>query len=262
MQHDEFKFEIATFQCPIVNPPAQRHMFANKLHNIQLAIDRMQGLVLAPDEDFSFWQYALAPNKKNGYREGAMFINHKVRSSIGGGLCQLSGVLYNLSLLAGCHIIERYNHSIDAYGEKRYIPLGQDCTVAYGHKNLCFKNVHHAPIQLRLAVDEHFATGSIWSSSPLTKHVSIQTHYVQTFPPPIRKRPIYLTKAKRHDLNVHNMIEEGLVGHHVEAYRTFTYADGAKETALLSRDTYRATPTKVFYHSSNPFNWLTYLLKS
>lgn len=242
----EFPVELAAYACPLVNPPAQKHMFMNKLHNLQLAIGRMQGLVLEPGQEFSFWERALAPTIENGYREGAMFINHRVTSSIGGGLCQLSGLLYNLALLSGCDILERFNHSIDAYGEDRYIPLGRDATVAYGHKNLRFRNPHPAPIRWTLSVTEQGAGGAVHGMAEPAERISIRTETLAVLPSPRRWRhdPALPRGEER--------VEPGLTGKLVKAWRIRQRPDGGETVEFLSRDHYRATPTLLFRRRSWP----------
>jgi hypothetical protein len=242
----EFAVELAAYACPLVNPPAQRHMFMNKLHNLELAIGRMQGLVLEPGQEFSFWELALAPTVENGYREGAMFINHRVTSSIGGGLCQLSGLVYNLALLSGCAIVERFNHSIDAYGEDRYIPLGRDATVAYGRKNLRFRNPHATPLRFTLHVTEQAASGTVHGTAPLAERISIRTKTLAVLPSPRRWR--HAPELPRGE----ERIEPGLTGKLVKAWRIRQSPDGGETAEFLSRDHYRATPTQLFRRRSWP----------
>lgn len=93
---------------------------------MRLAVARLQGLVLPPRGVFSFWERIGAPVAGRGFVDGPSFLAGEVVATPGGGLCQLSGLLYNLALLAGCRVHERHPHRIDAYGEGRYVPLGRD----------------------------------------------------------------------------------------------------------------------------------------
>jgi len=237
----EFPFELAAYSCPLVNPPAQRHLFENKIHNIRLAISRVVPPVLEHGEEFSFWRFAGVPTADNGYREGAMFVNRRVTTSLGGGLCQLSGLIYNLALLSGLRIVERHNHSIDAYGEERYIPLGHDATVAYGRKDLRFLNPHPFPVTLELDVDERRAWGAVRGAQDLDCRIHIETLLVETIPSPLRRRA---------DASVavgDEIVEPGLTGKRVRAWRIFERAGGPSRRERLSYDRYRETPTRVRY---------------
>lgn len=233
----EPRFTIAEFSCPLINPPSQRGLFENKLHNIRLAIARMEPFVLPPGAAFSFWDKALAPTAENGYREGAMFINHRVTTSLGGGLCQLSGLIYNLALLSGLTILERHHHSIDAYGEERYIPLGRDATVAFGRKDLRFANPHPFPVQLLLSVNEQCASGNVIAPQPLHSRIHIETELLETIPSPARTvRDSAVAPGE-------TVTEPGLTGKRAEAWRVFERPGEPPRREKLSTDHYCATPT-------------------
>lgn len=248
----ELPYQLAEYSCPLINPPSQRSMFENKLHNIRLAISRMAPLVLQPGQEFSFWHLALAPTLENDYREGAMFINHQVRSSVGGGLCQLSGLIYNLALLSGCDIVERYNHSIDAYGEERYIPLGQDSTVAYGRKNLRFRNPHGFPLSFELNVDPQHAWGSVRADKLLPYRIRIETQLLATLAsPPRRKADPALPDGE-------TLVRPGLSGKVVKAWRIFEGPETYRKEPL-SHDCYVATPTYTHYSARNML-WMRKIL--
>ncbi len=113
----------------------------NKLQNLRLGAAQIQHIVIAPNEVFSFWKLVGNPSAKNGFTKSRSIINGKLEAETGGGLCQLSGIIYLLALKAGLQIIERHHHSIDIYKEaERFAPLGADATVAYGYKDLRFVN--------------------------------------------------------------------------------------------------------------------------
>jgi vancomycin resistance protein VanW len=60
-----------------------------------------------------------------------------------------------LALQSGLKIIERYPHSIDIYKDhERFTPLGSDCTVVYGYKDLQFQNTLSFPVQLQCFVND------------------------------------------------------------------------------------------------------------
>lgn len=239
-----FGHAVAEFGLPIIRPAAQAHLFEGKLHNLHLAVSRMQGLVLPPGAGFSFADRVGPPTLERGFREGPSFEAGAVRSSPGGGLCQLSGLLYNLALLAGCEIRERHPHSIDAYGEARYVPLGRDATVAFGVMDLRFRNALPWPLLLELTITETSASGRMLCPSPLPFAVTIEVERRGDVPSPIRVRRDggLAPGAER--------VEAGLTGRRVTARRTFRYPDGRMRSQRLSRDVYRATPTVRFYGPS------------
>ena len=111
------------------------------MHNLKLAIQSIESVDILPREIFSFWKIVGNPSKRNGFIGSRSIINGQVTNSIGGGLCQLSGLVYYLSLKSGLEILERHNHSMDIYTEEtRFTPLGSDATVVYGYKDLKIRN--------------------------------------------------------------------------------------------------------------------------
>ncbi|MDQ0592801.1 vancomycin resistance protein VanW [Chryseobacterium ginsenosidimutans] len=128
----------------------------NKIHNLQIAGSKINNLIIESNEVFSFWKLIGKPSKKNGFKEGRNLIKNNISSDFGGGICQFSSILYFLALQSGLKIIERFPHSIDIYKEdKRFTPLGSDCTVVYGYKDLQIHNPFSFPIQLKCSVSEN-----------------------------------------------------------------------------------------------------------
>jgi vancomycin resistance protein VanW len=144
--------EIACYSCPILNPEFQRAVYDNKMHNLALVSARLDGVTLRPGELFSFWRLVGPPDAAHGFQVASNFIGGRVALAVGGGICQLTGALYNAALLAGLDVVERHAHSIDAYGPSRYVPLGRDATVAFGYKDLQFRNGTAVPMTLQVRI--------------------------------------------------------------------------------------------------------------
>ncbi|WP_073334237.1 VanW family protein [Chryseobacterium carnipullorum] len=126
----------------------------NKIHNLKVVSEKIHHLVIQPGEVFSFWKLVGKPSKNN-FKEGRNLIKNHISSGTGGGICQFSSILYYTALQAGLKIIERYPHSIDIYKDhERFTPLGSDCTVVYGYKDLQIQNHFHYPVQFTSFVNE------------------------------------------------------------------------------------------------------------
>ncbi|AZB09985.1 vancomycin B-type resistance protein [Chryseobacterium sp. G0162] len=122
----------------------------NKIHNLKVVGGKINHLVIRPGEVFSFWKMIGKPSKKNNFKEGRNLINNAISSDFGGGICQFSSILYHLALQSGLKILERYPHSMDIYKEEeRFTPLGSDCTVVYGYKDLRIQNLFPFPVQFK-----------------------------------------------------------------------------------------------------------------
>lgn len=139
-----------------------------KLHNIRLGATRIDGVAIAPGETFSFWRLIGRPSAAAGFALGRSIRGDGVGGDIGGGLCQLSGIVYEAGLRAGLAIVERFAHSRDLYAEAdRFTPLGLDATVVWPYKDLRLRNVHGFPVMLRVALGENGLTASIRAAQPL-----------------------------------------------------------------------------------------------
>ncbi len=155
-------------QIKIVQAVKKTNHFENKKHNLATAIAQIENILIQPGEIFSFWHLVGEPNTKNGYREGRAIVNNQLKSDVGGGLCQLSGLIYYLILKAGLIPLERHPHSQDIYTEEtRFAPLGSDATVVYGYKDLRFQNTLSVPICFRFYLLEEEITGFLCSSETL-----------------------------------------------------------------------------------------------
>ncbi|MEZ4702753.1 MAG: VanW family protein [Rhodothermales bacterium] len=157
---------------------------ASRIWNMKLAASYFDGLVVEPGQIVGFWERVPAPRRRNRFREGPAFIRNVVTRDVGGGLCQISTALYKLFLRAGFEVIERHNHSIDAYGAERYFILGQDATLSYGYKDLIARNDTGVPVQLRMAIDDAnpVVRVSLHGRQPMPGHVSIETQIVDELP--------------------------------------------------------------------------------
>jgi vancomycin resistance protein VanW len=141
----------AHFTPQIVEKQEIKHgeFFQNKLGNIRLTAAKLSGVVIRQGAIFSFWHLVGNPSERNGFQKSRIIRNGMVDFEVGGGVCQVSGIVYLAALKAGLQIVERHNHSVDIYQEhERISPLGADATVVYGAKDLQFLNNSGGAIQL------------------------------------------------------------------------------------------------------------------
>lgn len=139
-----------------------------KLANLRLGAARLDGVVLAPGETFSFWKLVGRPTAAAGFALGRTIRGDAVAGELGGGLCQLSGLVYEAGLRAGLTPRERHPHSRDLYAEAdRFTPLGLDATVVWPYKDLRLINRLAVPVQLRVAVGDGVVGASVWAEAVL-----------------------------------------------------------------------------------------------
>ena len=110
---------------------------AGKVHNLRLALRRMDGVEVPADAVFGFWAQVGRATRRRGYVAGRELREGCLVPSVGGGLCQLSNALYDAALQAGFEVVERHAHT-------RVVPgaaaeRGRDATVFWSYVDLRFR---------------------------------------------------------------------------------------------------------------------------
>jgi vancomycin resistance protein YoaR len=109
---------------------------ANRLHNVRLVANLIDGKLIAPGATFSFNATTGERGEDKGFREAPVIINGELQTGIGGGVCQVSTTVFNAAYEAGLPITERTNHALYI----SHYPQGRDATVNYPDTDLKFRN--------------------------------------------------------------------------------------------------------------------------
>jgi vancomycin resistance protein VanW len=143
-------------------------MQENKIVNLEIAIKKLNGLIIEPKQVFSYWYQIGKPTKRKGYLQGMVLSEGKVSAGVGGGLCQLSNLIYWITLHTPLTIIEHYRHSYDVFPDvKRDQPFGSGATCAYPNIDLQFKNNTNQKFQLYFEINDNYLTGKWLSDKPI-----------------------------------------------------------------------------------------------
>lgn len=146
----------------------------NKIENLKLAVKKLNKVVINPGETFSYWKLIGKPTKRKGYLEGMVLYSGNVQRGIGGGLCQLSNLIFWMTLHTPLSIVERYRHSFDVFPDSsRTQPFGSGATCVYNYRDLMIRNDTSQPFQLLLKVTDTHLEGSYYTSKPLEYHYEI-----------------------------------------------------------------------------------------
>lgn len=146
----------------------------NKVKNLEIAIQRINGIIIKPGETFSYWRLIGNPTKRKGYVDGMVLFYGKVAIGVGGGLCQLSNLIYWMSLHSPLTVTERYRHSYDVFPDsRRSQPFGSGATCAYNYIDLQMKNETNCIFQINIALSDTHLVGEIKSNYPATKKYEI-----------------------------------------------------------------------------------------
>ena len=155
----------------------------NKVVNLKIASKKIDGLIVNPGEEFSFWNLVGNATKRKGYLEGLIISNSQMKKGVGGGLCQMANMIHWLVLHTPLTVTELHHHSDALFPDvKRRVPFGTGTSISYKALDYRFKNTTKYPIQIRVWLDDTFLYGEIRSIVPLKEKYKIveeDNHYVQ-----------------------------------------------------------------------------------
>lgn len=142
--------EIASFST-------QYNAAEDRAINVELAAQRINGIIIQPGASFSFSNSIMSRTTENGYVVAPSFASGRVVSSVGGGICQVSSTLYVAMMLSSIPATERYAHSLAV----DYVPKGLDSAIVEGVKDLRFKNPYDYPIRIDSSAENGTLTVAI-----------------------------------------------------------------------------------------------------
>ena len=135
-------------------------MQENKGTNLRLASARVNGIVLHPGQTFSYWYLIGRPTARKGYLPGMLLRNGRAVAGVGGGLCQLSNLIFWMTLHTPLTVVERYRHSYDVFPDSgRTQPFGSGATCVYPYRDLMIRNDTQTTFRLHVTVGEECLEG-------------------------------------------------------------------------------------------------------
>lgn len=168
-QAEDLPVRLKQHQSPLLRTLGQSEMWMqhNKVTNLKLAVERMDGLIIEPGQEFSFCRIVGRTSKRKGYLDGMLLDNGEAKAGVGGGICQLANLLHWMVLHTPLVVTERSEHSFDPFPDDgRVLPWGVGCTIYYNYVDFRFRNEGPATYQLRVSVGDHHLTGEIRSDRP------------------------------------------------------------------------------------------------
>lgn len=129
------------------------HSIPGRIHNVALTAAKLNGVLVAPGETFSFNQTVGDVSKETGYQPAYVIKSGRTVLDDGGGVCQVSTTLFRAALATGVKIVERRAHAYRvSYYETNSKP-GFDATVFAPSPDLRFVNDTPAYILIQTTVD-------------------------------------------------------------------------------------------------------------
>ncbi len=134
-----------------------RDSIPGRVHNLTLATQRLNGVVVQPGAVFSF-NKALGPDGESaGFVIAKIIYNGRTIDGIGGGICQVATTAFRAAFYSGVDIVERHPHT---YRVSFYEPpVGFDATVFSDQGvDLRWRNNLTVPVLIQTAVDTRAQT--------------------------------------------------------------------------------------------------------
>lgn len=152
----------------------------NKVTNLRLAIQNINGIVIEPGKRFSIWKLVGRPSQSKGYLEGLVLHNGQISKDVGGGLCQLGNLLYWMALHTDLDVTERWRHGFDVFPDiNRTIPFACGATLSYNYVDLQLTNNTPNTYSIHLWLDEEYLNGEIrCSEKPFYTFKVIETDHL------------------------------------------------------------------------------------
>ena len=112
----------------------------NRIYNINLTAQKINGVLIPPGEVFSFNQTVGDITEATGFRKAYVIKEGRTVLDDGGGVCQDSTTLFRAVLNAGLPVVKRTAHAYRVGYYEQGFPPGLDATVFYPSVDFQFKN--------------------------------------------------------------------------------------------------------------------------
>lgn len=184
----------------------------NRATNLDLACKALNGVIIYPGEVFSYNETLGERTAEKGYKPGAAYVGNATVNLVGGGICQVSTMLYNCALLADLQIVERWNHTYTVVYTKNQ--LGVDATVSWGALDFRFRNTTNNPIRIEASASGGTTTVTIYGTDDKDYYVKMESETLATYP--------YETKYEDHTAEGYaegKVVVTPYTGYDVKSYR-------------------------------------------
>lgn len=148
----------------------------NKAVGLGLTAPKIDGIVIAPGERFSFWHLAGRCSAKEGYREGMTISNGRPARGMGGGMCQFTNLLHWMVLHSPLTVVEHHHHNgLDLFPDfNRQIPWGTGTSIAFNYLDYRVENRTPYTFQFRTWTTHEHLRGELRADTELPMKFHVQ----------------------------------------------------------------------------------------
>jgi vancomycin resistance protein YoaR len=225
-----------------------------RIKNIGVGMNILNGILIAPGEEFSFNDNIGSIDARNGFVEGYAIIQNRTQLEFGGGICQDSTTLFRAAFWAGLPFTEWHNHSFyiswyDKYALGDYgNGPGMDATIFTGALDLKF--VNDTGNWLLLQSFSNPRTGvaevALYGTKP-NRTVELSRKVYDKVPAPTQPQFVTDPKQPRGTVKQSDTARGGMS---IDVYRVVT-ENGVRKDPDLFRTKFRAWPNIFVYHPAD-----------
>jgi len=136
------------------------HGDSNRLENIRLSAEAIDGLILLPGEEFSFNGVVGQRTEERGYKPAPSLLREATVTTIGGGICQTSSTLYAAIKPTELLVTEQQKHGRPV----PYLPWGWDATVYWDYLDFKFVNNTDYPLRIDIRTEDRDVIAEVWGT--------------------------------------------------------------------------------------------------
>lgn len=218
---------------------------SDRINNIKLACQSINGHVLYPDETFSFNETVGQRTIEEGYKSAGTIAKGQLIQDVGGGICQVSTTLFNAAVRADLQVVKRNNHAWPI----SYITIGEDAAVNWPNLDLKLKNNKKTPVFIIMYYDNKKTSAEIYGMS-LGDGISIDldsTIKKELVPP---KDPEYVLNPNL-SVGEQKQVVKPRIGYVVDTYKIWYENGNELRREKLHTTTYKAYQEKIEYNDGS-----------
>ena len=163
-----------------------------RVTNIEAGARQMDGVLIAPGEEFSFNRTVGAVDETNGFTQGYAIIDGRTQLEWGGGVCQVSTTVFRAAFWAGVPITERNQHSFRIRWYEKFEPIGMDAAIftAAGGYDFRFVNDTGRWLLMETVVDtaNEVLTVNLYGTKPAREVIQTPPSITNETPAPAKPR--------------------------------------------------------------------------
>jgi len=133
----------------------------NRVTNIQLMADLVDGAMVMPGETFAVNEYVGERTTERGFLEDGTIIQGELVATVGGGVSQFATTMYNAIFWGG---LEDVTHKPHSFYFSRY-PEGLEATISWQQPELAFRNDTDSAIWIRTSYTDTSITVSFYGGN-------------------------------------------------------------------------------------------------